>query len=145
MPSNYETFFDLDSFAVVGRSAAKPFPVLSYRGLKAGGKTVYAVDPSADSIDGDRAYPDLSALPPPVQGVILEVPKEETRDWVAAAADAGVRDVWVHMAHDTPEAIALAAEKGINLRTGTCAVMYLQQGLSYHSIHKWIMQALGKY
>jgi predicted CoA-binding protein len=145
MPSNYETFFDLDSFAVVGRSAAKPFPVLSYRGLEARGKTVYAVDPSADSIDGDRAYPDLSALPSPVQGVILEVPKEETRDWVAAAADAGVRDVWVHMAHDTPEAIALAAEKGVNLRTGTCAVMYLQQGLSYHSIHKWIMQGLGKY
>jgi hypothetical protein len=64
---------------------------------------------------------------------------------VAAAADAGVRDVWVHMAHDTPEAVALAAERGIDLRTGTCAVMYLTQGFSYHSIHKWIMQALGKY
>jgi predicted CoA-binding protein len=145
MPSNYETFFALDRFAVVGRSAAKPFPLLSYRGLKSRGKTVFAVDPSTDSIDGDRAYPGLTALPEAVQGVILEVPKEETRDWVAAAADAGVRDVWVHMAHDTPEAVALAEERGINLRTGTCAVMYLQHGLSYHSVHKWIMQALGKY
>jgi predicted CoA-binding protein len=145
MPSNYETFFDLDSFAVVGHSASKPFPLLSYRGLKAKGKTVFPVDPSTDSIDGDRAYPSLGALPEPAAAVILEVPKEQTRDWVAAAADAGVRDVWVHMAHDTPEALALAQERGINLRTGTCAVMYLQQGLSYHSIHKWIMQALGKY
>lgn len=145
MASNYETFFTLDSFAVVGHSAAKPFPLLSYRGLKQQGKTVYAVDPSTDAIDGDRAYPDLASLPAPVQGVILEVPKEETRDWVAAAADAGVRDVWVHMAHETPEAVALAAERGINLRTGTCAVMYLTQGFSYHSIHKWIMQAMGKY
>ncbi|WP_295886461.1 CoA-binding protein [uncultured Thiohalocapsa sp.] len=145
MASNYETFFTLDSFAVVGRSAAKPFPLLSYRGLKQQGKTVYAVDPSTDAIDGDRAYPDLASLPTSVQGVILEVPKEETRDWVAAAADAGVRDLWVHMAHDTPEAVALAAERGIDLRTGTCAVMYLTQGFSYHSIHKWIMQALGKY
>ena len=49
------------------------------------------------------------------------------------------------MAHDTPEAVALAKEKGINLRTGTCAVMYLNPGLSYHSIHKLIMKATGKY
>jgi predicted CoA-binding protein len=145
MASNYESFFDLERFAVVGRSAAKPFPLLSYRGLKGRGKTVFPVDPSAETVDGDRAFDSLSALPEPVQGLIVEVPKEETRDWVAAAADAGVKDVWVHMAHDTREAVELAEAKAINLRTGTCAVMYLQKGLSYHSIHKWIMQGLGKY
>jgi predicted CoA-binding protein len=145
MASNYETFFTLGSFAVVGHSKAKPFPMLSYRKLKKLGKTVYAVDPSTDSIDGDKAFASLAALPNPVDGLIVEVPKTETKDWVAAAADAGIKDVWVHMAHDTPEAIALAKEKGINLRTGTCAVMYLNPGLSYHSIHKLIMKATGKY
>ncbi len=145
MASNYEAFFTLGSFAVVGHSKAKPFPMLSYRGLKAMGKTVYPVDPSADNIDGDKAFANLGALPGPVEGLIIEVPKAETKDWVAAAADAGIKDVWVHMAHDTPEAIALAKDKGINLRTGTCAVMYLNPGLSYHSIHKLIMKATGKY
>ncbi|MBN2885633.1 MAG: CoA-binding protein [Chromatiaceae bacterium] len=145
MASNYETFFELNRFAVIGRSAVKPFPILSYRRLKALGKGVYAVDPSTDHIDGDTAYPSLEALPEAVEGVIIEAPKTETRDWVAAAAERGIRDVWVHMAHDTPEAVALAKEKGINLRTGTCAVMYLKPGLSYHSIHKAIMQLLGKY
>ena len=145
MASNYEAFFTLGSFAVVGHSKAKPFPMLSYRKLKKLGKTVYAVDPSTDSIDGDKAYANLAALPNPVDGLIVEVPKAETNDWVAAAADAGIKDVWVHMAHDTPEAVALAKDKGINLRTGTCAVMYLNPGLSYHSIHKLIMKATGKY
>ena len=145
MASNYETFFTLGTFAVVGHSKAKPFPMLSYRKLKKLGKTVYAVDPSTDSIDGDKAYADLAALPNPVDGLIVEVPKAETKDWIAAAADAGIKDAWVHMAHDTPEAIALAKDKGINLRTGTCAVMYLNPGLSYHSIHKLIMKATGKY
>lgn len=65
MSSEYETFFQLASFAVVGHSAAEPFPLLSYRGLKSRGKTVYAVDPSAATIDSDRAYPDLQALPGP--------------------------------------------------------------------------------
>ncbi|KAA6182161.1 CoA-binding protein [Thiohalocapsa marina] len=144
-PSAYESFFDLGSFGVVGRSKVKPFPLLSYRGLKAKGKKVYAIDPSSDSIDGDKAYPSLAALPEPVEGLIVEVPKAETKDWVAAAAEAGIRDVWVHMAHDTPEAVALAKEKGIHLRTGTCAVMYLAPTLSYHGIHKLIMKLTGKY
>ncbi|MBK1704727.1 CoA-binding protein [Halochromatium glycolicum] len=145
MRSNYETFFDHPRFALVGRSAAKPFPLLSYRGLKRHGKTVYAVDPSAQEIDGDPAYPDLTALPEAVEALIIEAPKQETRDWIAAAAQAGIQDVWVHMAHDTPEAIALAEESGINLRTGTCAVMYVTRGLSYHSLHKAIMKLAGKY
>lgn len=145
MPSNYETFFNLNSFAVVGHSQSKPFPLLSYRGLKAMGKRVHAVDPSTDTIDGDPAYPSLTALPKPVAGLIIEGQKTETTDWIAAAATAGIRDVWVHMAHDTPEAVTLAAEQGINLRTGTCAVMYLNARLSYHSIHKLIMKMTGKY
>ena len=134
----------LGSFAVVGRSEAKPFPMLSYRRLKAVDKTVYPVDPSADNIDGDKAFANLGALPESVEALIVEVLKAETKDWVAAAADAGIKDVWVHMAHDPPEAIALAQEKGINLRTGACAVMYLNPGLSYHSIHKVIMKATGE-
>jgi predicted CoA-binding protein len=145
MPSNYETFFELGSFAVVGHSKAKPFPILSYRKLKAMGKKVYAVDPGTAPVDCDRAYPDLAALPEPVEGLLVEVPKAQTKDWVAAAAKAGIGHVWVHMAHETPEAVALAKEKGINLRTGTCAVMYLNPGLSYHGIHKLIMKATGKY
>ena len=64
---------------------------------------------------------------------------------MAAAAQAGLRDVWIHMAHDTPEAVTLAKESGINLRTGTCAVMYVTPGLTYHSLHKAIMKLAGKY
>lgn len=145
MPSNYETFFDAQRFAVVGSSARMPFPILSYRGLKKSGKMVFAVDATAARIDGDQAFSTLEALPGAPQAVIIEVPKEETREWVARAAAAGVTDVWIHMTLETPEAVALAAEKGINLRTGTCAVMYLKPGLSYHSIHKAIMKALGRY
>jgi predicted CoA-binding protein len=145
MASNYETFFDADCFAVVGHSSEQPFPILTYRALKRLGKTVFPVDPSVDMVDGDRVYASLEALPQPVEAVIVEVPKAETRGWVAAAADAEVGDVWVHMGLETPEAVEVANARGINLRSGTCAVMYLRPGLSYHSIHKAIMKALGRY
>ena len=77
--------------------------------------------------------------------VVLEVPKEETREWVARAAKAGIRDVWIHMQRDTPEALELAKENGLNVRSGSCAVMYLTRGFTYHSIHKWIMKVAGRY
>jgi len=145
MASDYETFWEKRSFAVVGDAAKKNFPRLTYRGLKKLGKVVFPVDPSAAEIEGDKAYPSLEALPERVDAVVLEVPKEETKDWVAKTAEAGVKDVWIHMQRETPESLALAKEKGINARSGTCAVMYVNQGLTYHSIHKWIMKVAGKY
>ena len=70
---------------------------------------------------------------------------EQTRFWVEQAAAAGVKDLWLHMFTETPEAVALARERGMRLRTGTCAVMYLKKGLTYHSIHRYINKLLGKY
>jgi predicted CoA-binding protein len=145
MASNYETFFHFKRYAVVGHAAVKPFPKLTYKGLKKLGKEVFPIDPSAATIDGDATYPDLAALPAAVEALVIEVPKPETKDWVARAAAAGIKDVWIHMAHDTPEAQALAQAHGINLRTGTCAVMYLQPGFSPHGLHALIMKAMGKY
>jgi predicted CoA-binding protein len=118
---------------------------LTYGGLKKLGKVVFPVDPSTDEIDGDKAYPDLASLPQKVDGVILEVPKEDTAEWVAKAAEAGINDVWMHMGRETPEALALGEKKELNLRSGTCAVMYVTPGFTFHSIHKWIMKLIGRY
>ena len=145
MSIDYQSFWTYQSYAVVGHSAKKNFPGITYRGLKQRGKTIFPVDPSIDQVDGDKTYPDLAALPEKVEAVILELPKEETRDWIEKAAAAGITNVWIHMNCDTPEAIALAREKGIKLFYGTCAVMYLQQGFSYHAIHRGINKLLRKY
>jgi predicted CoA-binding protein len=145
MPSDYERFWMNSSYAVVGHSARWDFPKLSYRKLRKSGKKVVAVDPSARTIEGDKAYPDLASLPEKVEAVVIETPKEETKDWMAKAADAGIRNVWLHMGCETPEALALGREKGLNVLHGTCAVMYLIPGFSFHSIHKWIAKLLGKY
>ena len=145
MPSDYETFWQFESYAVVGHSAKRPFPRLTYGGLKRNKKKVYAIDPSASTVENDPTFASFDALPGPVDAVVLEVPREETRDWVQKAADAGIKNVWLHMNTDTPEALATANEKGIHLRKGTCAVMYLNRGFSPHAVHGFIMKLLKKY
>jgi hypothetical protein len=64
---------------------------------------------------------------------------------VREAAEAGIRNVWIHENRDTLEAIELARQEGLNVLTGTCAVMYVKQGFSYHSLHKWVNKLIGKY
>ena len=145
MPSDYESFWTFNRYAVVGHSARRPFARLTYQGLKDNGKTVYAVDPSAERLEGDPAYPDLASLPEKVDGVVLELPKEETAAWLKQAIEAGVQDIWIHQMTESPEALALAHEHGIRLRSGTCAVMYLKRGFSFHSIHRVVNRLRGKF
>lgn len=145
MQSDRQRFWDHGSYAVVGDSATRRFPKLTYDGLKKTGKTVYAVDPAGGEVGGDAVYADLASLPGAVEAIVLELPKAETAAWVGKAADAGISAVWIHQQTDTPEALALAEEKGMEVCSGTCAVMYVKPGLNGHAPHRWVWKALGKY
>jgi predicted CoA-binding protein len=145
MTSEHERFWQFERYAVVGHSAKRPFPRLTYGALKKNGKTVYAVDPSATQVDADPAYPDFTALPGPVDGIVFELPRVETAAWLEKAAEFGVKDVWLHMNTDSPEALAVATARQLRVRKGTCAVMYLEHGFSPHKVHGWVMKLLKRY
>lgn len=146
MPTENERFFEHASFAVVGHTAKRSFPKLSYGNLRRAGKKVFPVDLAGTSeVEGDRAVASLADLPEPVEAVISEVPKEHTLEVLTQAEQAGIRHAWLHMGTDTPEALAFCKDKGIKVHHGTCAVMYTEPGFSFHAIHKWIMKLAGKY
>jgi predicted CoA-binding protein len=145
MASNHESFWALHSFAFIGHSAVAAFPLLSYRAAKKQGKKVFAIDPSAPVIDNDKCFAKLADLPEKVDAIVIEVPPRETSQWIEQAAVAGITDVWIHMNRDTPEALELAKKHAMNVRTGTCAVMYLSKGFSPHMIHGWIQKIRGKF
>ena len=146
MASNKQEFFELESFAVVGQTAGRPFPKLTYRNLRQLERKIFPVDLSGkEEIEGDSAYSSLADLPEPVAGAIVEVPRSEVMGVVEAVVAAGIKDLWLHMKTDTPEVLELCQREGINVRTGGCAVMYTQQGFSFHSIHKGLVKLFGKY
>lgn len=145
MPTDHEKFWSHTTYAVVGHSAKRKFPMLTYEGLRKRGKKVFAVDPSVKQIDGHRAYDDFSKLPTVVDAVVIEVPKEETADWVRRAARAGIGRVWLHQGTDTPQAMEAVEEYGLDAHTGTCAVIYLSEGFNIHAVHRGINKLIGKY
>ena len=87
-----------------------------------------------------RAHPEPQAREGRHEPRILSIADQER-----ILARIRIENVWIHMNRDTPEALELASERGLNVRTGTCAVMYVRPGLSCYSVHKWIHRALGKY
>ena len=146
IPSSRQEFWTRSRYAVIGDSSSKKkFPRLTYNGMKAMGKTVYPVDPGAGEIDGDRTYADLAGLPASVEAAVLELPREATAAWVEKAADAGIRELWLHDGTETPEALTLAARRGLRVETGACAVMYVTPGFSIHALHRWVMQLMKRY
>lgn len=145
MTSRREEFWEASSFAFVGNSAKKGFPLLSYSKCKQLGKKAFAIDPSRDRIAGDPAFRDFDALPEKVAAAVLEVPREDTEEWVKKAADAGVERVWIHVNRDTAAAVAAASARGVQVLTGACAVMYVSRGPSVHAIHKLVAKLTKRY
>jgi len=143
--SKHEQFFLSSSFAVIGNSKRKPFPMLTYGGLRSMGKTVYAVDlGGAVAVNGDAAFRSLSAIPKGVDAAVIEVPRNQTLDAVKQVADAGIKRVWLHQRTETPEALAFCRERGIDAHHGSCAVMYTGAG-SYHRVHRVLAKLLRTY
>ncbi len=146
MASSREEFWTQSSYAVIGDSgSAKKFPQLTYKGLKRLGKTVFAVDPGAEQVEGDPTYRDLASLPQQVDAAVLEVPKQDAARWMERIVAAGIPNVWVHQSTETPEALEKAEGAHLRCEHGTCAVMYVTPGFTGHSFHRWVMKLAKKY
>ena len=142
---NYQSFWEFSRFGIVGNSAKKPFPKITYGKLKKNGKQVFPVDPVLSKIDGDPVFTEISDLPDDIEAVIIEVPKKESLEAVKQSIEKGIMNIWIHINCDSPEALSYAKEKGASLWYGTCAVMYLSSGFSIHTLHGWINKKRGRY
>jgi uncharacterized protein len=85
------------------------------------GWKVYPVNPREPVIEGLEAYPDLKSLPEKPRGVSIITPPSVTERIVREAADAGARFVWMQPGAESPEAIRLARERGLEvIADGSC-------------------------
>jgi predicted CoA-binding protein len=87
---------------------------------------VYPVNPTADEVEGVRAYPDLESLPEPVHGISIVTPPSVTESVVEQAARLGIRNVWMQPGAESDAAVARAEELGLNVISGgPCALVVM--------------------
>ena len=83
-------FLSQKTLAVVGVSRSRDkFSNGVYRELKAKGYRVFPVNPNAEMVEGDACYPNLGALPEPVGGAVVIVPRGRENDWSMARVLSG--------------------------------------------------------
>jgi predicted CoA-binding protein len=117
-----------------------------YRTLRDKGYQVYAVNPNADTVEGDTCYPTMQAVPDKLDGAVLVTAPEISEAVVADCVEAGVPRVWMHNNTFLPSSVsdkatAVCKENNITVIAGGCPMMFFDTG---HKCMKWILGVTGR-
>jgi predicted CoA-binding protein len=112
----------------VSRNAGNHGSNVVYQRLKQRGYDVFPVNPNAESVEGDRCYPDLHAIPGGVEAVVIGTKPERALATVQECDDLGIKDVWMHRSFGggsvSHEAAAYGREHGMTVIDGGCPLMF---------------------
>ena len=99
-----------------------------YRRLRERGYQVFAVNPNATEVEGDRSYPDLRSIPGGVEAVVIGTRPELAADTMRECAELGIRQVWMHRGPGagsvSAAATAFGRQRGITVIDGGCPLMF---------------------
>jgi predicted CoA-binding protein len=135
--------------AVAGVSAKQPGVANGiYKKLRAAGYEVFAVNPSADEVEGDRCYPNLTSIPDGVDGVVIGTRPDTAETIVRQCAELGIRRVWMHRlvgrGSVSDAAARFCREQGIAVIAGACPMMYVPPVDIGHRCFRWMLAATGR-
>ena len=99
-----------------------------YKRLRERGYDVFAVNPTAEVVEGDRAYRDLSSIPGGVEAVVIGTRPETAEQTMRECAELGIKHVWMHRGPGagsvSETAAAYGRERGISVIDGGCPCMF---------------------
>ena len=112
----------------VSREAKDHGSNVVYKRLRERGYEVFAVNPNADEVEGDRCYHHLSEIPGGVDGVVIGTRPERAEGTMHECADLGIEHVWMHRGPGHGSVSEAAAdygrEHGIAVIDGGCPCMF---------------------
>lgn len=101
-------------WAVVGANQdPEKFGNIIYRKLKTSGYEVYAVNPMYDSIEGDKCYINLSALPVIPEVIDMVVSPKRGKAVIEEAAKLGIKYIWLQPGTYDDELLKQISELGL--------------------------------
>jgi predicted CoA-binding protein len=119
-----------------------------YQRLRQTGYEVFAVNPNADTVEGDPSYPDLGSIPGGVDAVVIATRPAHAAATVREAADLGITQVWMHRSVDAGsvdgEATAYGRAHGMTVIDGGCPLMYGPPSDRTHRVMCRLMTLTGR-
>jgi predicted CoA-binding protein len=99
-----------------------------YKRLRDRGYEVFAINPTAEEVEGDRCYHDLRSIPGGVDAVVTATRPETAEQTMRECAELGIKHVWMHRGPGTGSVSKAAADygrrRGIAVIDGGCPCMF---------------------
>ncbi len=115
-----------------------------YKRLKERGYEVFAVNPNADTVEGDPCYRSLAAIPGGVDAVVIATTPAAATSVVRECQELGIKRVWMHRSFGggsvSKEGHELCRSSGIDCIAGGCPLMY---GPTSDGGHRFMRGMLG--
>lgn len=119
-----------------------------YKRLKERGYDVFAVNPNAEEVEGDRCYADLRSIPGGVDGVVIGTRPDRAQDTVRECETLGIKRVWMHRGPGpgsvSPEAAEYGRQHGMTVIAGGCPLMFAPVSDPGHKMMRWAFSLSGK-
>jgi predicted CoA-binding protein len=119
-----------------------------YQRLRTKGYEVFAVNPNAEEVEGDRCYPSLADIPGGVEAVVIATRPEAAEATVRECEELGIHDVWMHRAFGAgsvcDEATVYGRDHGMTVIDGGCPLMFDPVSDPGHKAMRWLFTRTGK-
>ena len=118
-----------------------------YQRLRERGYEVFAVNPNAERVEGDAAYPDLKSIPGGVQAVVIGTSPEHADATMRECVELGIKRVWMHHGAGATSvssaATAYGRAHGVSVIPGGCPLMFDPVSDGGHKAMKFFMTLTG--
>ncbi len=119
-----------------------------YQRLRDRGYEVFAVNPNADTVEGDPCYQDLKSIPGGVDAVVIGTRPETAETTMRECVELGVPQVWMHRSFGagsvSDAATAYGRENGVTVIDGGCPLMFNPCADAGHKAMRVIFSMTGK-
>lgn len=118
-----------------------------YRRLRERGYEVYAVNPNAERVEGDRCYHDLKSIPGGVGAVVIGTSPANAEATMRECAELGIKHVWMHRGPGAGSVSEAATEygrqQGISVIPGGCPLMFRPTADGGHRAMRFVFSFTG--
>jgi predicted CoA-binding protein len=99
-----------------------------YKRFRDRGYEVFAVNPNAEQVEGDKSYPDLKSIPGGVDAVVIGTRPERAERTMQECVELGIKHVWMHWGAGKTSVSGAATQygrqHGITVIDGGCPCMF---------------------
>ena len=119
-----------------------------YKRLRYRGYEVFAVNPNAETVEGDPCYLDLKSIPGGVDAVVIATRPDAAEATMGECAELGIEHVWMHRSFGEGSVCDAATvsgrEHGITVIDGGCPLMFDPTADVAHKVMRFVFTRTGK-